>query len=192
MFFSENLRMHPDSDFIRQLIDGVPQAEKKFNDLFKDKIWEVVSYHLGEISREDIEDVVAEIRLATVKSLQTGKFDPEKGSSLESYIFGILYKKISDFKKYKNTRRHINNTIETIPEPAFEAGDYLERKEEAEKIKKVISKLPKKYQEVLYLKFYKDLRVSEISECIQLAPRRVSERIHYGLKLFKKHYEKIK
>ena len=90
MFFSENLRMHPDSDFIRQLIDGVPQAEKKFNDLFKDKIWEVVSYHLGEISREDIEDVVAEIRLATVKSLQTGKFDPEKGSSLESYIC-LLY-----------------------------------------------------------------------------------------------------
>ena len=57
-------------------------------------------------------------------------------------------------------------------------------------IKKALKNLKGKYQEVLFLKFFEELSVKEISDRLNLPTRRVSERINYALKLIKKEIER--
>ena len=71
------------------------------------------------------------------------------------------------------------------------AEEYeLERKETQDILRNLLKKLKLKYKEVLYLKYYEELSVNEISERIKLPPRRVSERLHYGVKLLRRECKK--
>jgi RNA polymerase sigma factor (sigma-70 family) len=47
-----------------------------------------------------------------------------------------------------------------------------------------------KYKEALELRYFKELSVPEISAQLGIPPRRVSERIHYALKLLRQAYQK--
>ena len=66
----------------------------------------------------------------------------------------------------------------------------IERKETRDIMRDLLKKLKVKYKEVLYLKYYEDLSVAEISARIGLPPRRVSERLNYSVKLLRKECDK--
>ena len=71
--------------------------------------------------------------------------------------------------------------------------DYLlERAELKDLLKEALNTLSPKYREALELRFLKEYSIQEISEKLEMSPRRVSERIHYALKLIRKVCEDAK
>jgi len=166
----------------------LPDSLQELASSFRDKLLEVVQYRLPRRPDEDHEDIVGDIMAAAIKNIKAGKFDPNK-ATLQTYVFKIASNKITDFINEEKKRQPFQNDPERAPEPYFTEKDRVEKEEEKEQLRRVLRRLPVKYQEVLYLKFYEGLRVREISEQIKLPPRRVSERINYGLKLLAKRYK---
>ena len=69
--------------------------------------------------------------------------------------------------------------------------DYrLEDEERAGLVRACLQNLRPPYKEALELRYFKELSIAEMSAQLGLPPRRVSERIHYALKLLRKTWKK--
>ncbi len=181
---------------IKNLIERIKagidkEAEREILTLYGPRIEKKVNYYLGQNIQERL-DVINESKLGVILSLREGKFDPSKGSPLGSYVHGVTNNKIKDY--LKNHRIYQTTTLDDIEDEHQDADIFteLDSSELKNRIKKCLSTLDIKYQEVLYLRFFDNLTISEISEKIDLPPKRVSERIHYALTKLKKSVKKRK
>ena len=91
-----------------------------------------------------------------------------------------------------NLKRQTTITHKTEVIKKVDAAEVFELEKEEIRVilRKLIIKLKPKYQEVLYLRFFKEYSIDEISTTIRLPHRRVSERIHYAIKLLRSQCEK--
>ena len=164
-------------------------AEEEFVRLFRPYVFINVRKKLGN-KYADIQDLVNEILMASLIKIRVGAFDSEKGS-LKIYVWGITNNKLKDYFKAAGKREIPSDKLPDIPVDA-DGTSNLEKNEEYKRLHQQLEKLPSKYKEVLYLRFFENMKVSEISKKMGLAPRRVSERINYALMLLKKKYNKEK
>lgn len=186
------MEIKKDHDLVKRIQDGDYNAEKELFARFNARIINQVIRNLGKTD-ESWKDVVGEAYMAVLTSIRAGKFNSQQGSTLGSYIFGITMNKVRDF--YKTAKDEIYVISDISPEflsEDLEDERKLENQEMRNLLKDMMSKLKLKYQEVLYLRYYEDMSVTEISERIKLPPRRISERIHYALKLLRKKCENEK
>ena len=173
-----------DRDLVERIRAGETKAETALFQRYGPLIARKVSFDLGA-GNADWRDVAADAQLALLISLRQGKFDVNRGTSLGSYIYGITINKIRDYFKTQKTRPLIT---ESLPECIVSAAETFdsEKREMKSQLKALLGKLKMKYKEVLYLRYYEELSIAEISERIDLPPRRISERIHYAIKLLRK------
>ena len=177
-----------DMNLIDQIRKGNQKAEEMLFIRFGSQISRKVYYAIGQ-SEGDWQDVVSTIQMAMLISLREGQFSPERGQSLGAYVYGITNNKLKDYyKKRKTLKSSIDHTQIDIP---FNAGIHyqVERDEMQKRLRTLLKILKRKYQEVLYLKYYEELSVREISKKIGIPPRRVSERLNYAIKLLRKECE---
>ena len=163
---------------------GDPEAEAELFRQYGARIARKVCYSLGS-GNEDWRDVTGDVQMAVLISLRKGRFDINRGVSLGAYIYGITANKIRDYFK---TRKKQPFLPEKLPEGTVSVAEAfdLEKKELRSLLGQLLSSLKLKYKEVLYLRYYEELSVTEISKKLNLPPRRVSERINYALKLVRK------
>jgi len=180
-----------EKNLIAQILRGNRNAEQELFAGFDRKIIRKVRLSIG-MSNADWKDIVSEIQLALLDSLRNGRFDVQRGSSLGSYIYGITMNKVRDYFKQQEKRKLISTNSEQSDNWSVNEADELEQKEIHNLLRSLLENLKLKYKEVLYLRYYKEYSISEISQIIGLPPRRVSERIHYAVKLLKKECEKKK
>ena len=173
---------------VERIKQGDPLGERELLSLFGSRIARKVQYEIG-VKNDDWKDVVNDVLLAILENLREGRFNPERGAALGSYIYGITRNKIFDYFKFKKRQQQ--------QQPFYEGRDFgvadefeMEKRELQSFVKNTLQKLKQKYQQVLYLKYYEELNVAEISEKINLPPRRVSERLNYAIKLLQKEMEK--
>ncbi len=175
----------------RQLLEriyrGDPQAEsellRQFDYVIRRKIESSI-----QADRDKLYDIVAEVHLAVIQSIRQKRFRMENGCSLGAYIYGITRNKIHDYYK-ENSRQqntqilphHLEDTIEELK---------MDRKELRQVLCQELGRLQPKYQRVLYLRYFEERTINEICEHLSLSPRRVSERIHYAIKLLRKQSKK--
>jgi len=178
-----------DLELIKKIQSGDKKAEKELFFKFGSKIARQVNYQLGA-NNEDWKDVAGDIQLAVLIAIREGNFDAEKGISLGSYIYGITSNKIKDYFKLIARKKvwTIDVSMDSFESSAEEFE--FERQEMKKILRNALKKLKFKYKEVLYLRYYKELSVKEISIKLKLPPRRVSERINYALKLLRIEYKK--
>ncbi len=173
-----------DRDLVKRIQAGETEAETRLFHKYGPLIMRKVSSDLGA-GNADWKDVAADAQLALLMSLRQGKFDVNRGTSLGSYIYGLTINKIRDYFKTQKRRPLITETLPECIVSAAQAYD-MEKKEIQSQLKALLGKLKFKYKEVLYLRYYEDLSITEISEKINLPSKRVSERIHYAIKLLRK------
>lgn len=173
-----------DRNLVERIKAGETAAEAELLEKYSPLIMRKVSFDLGA-GNADWRDIAAEVQLALLLSLRQGKFDINRGTSLGSYVYGITLNKIRDYFKTLKKRPIIP---ESLPESIISAAEAYdtEKKEIQSLLKTLLGKLKMKYKEVLYLRYYEELSITEISERIDLPPRRISERIHYAIKLLRK------
>jgi len=178
-----------ENGLVERIRNGDRKAENELITRFGNRISRKVTLSLGQ-SGEDWKDVVCEVQMALLVSLREGRYDPDRGVSLASYVYGITMNKVRDYFKARSR----NSTV-TFGEPDEYADrtaeEYeIERRETRDILRELLKKLKVKYKEVLYLKYYEELSVAEISAKISMPPRRVSERLNYGVKLLRKECER--
>jgi RNA polymerase sigma factor (sigma-70 family) len=183
-FYTKFMLEAVDKNLIVRILQGETKAETELLQKYGPLIARKVSFDLGA-GNADWRDVAADAQLALLISLRDGKFDIDRGTSLGSYVYGITINKIRDYFKTQKTRPLVKESLPECIVSAAETYD-LERKEIRSKLRTLLGKLKIKYQEVLYMRYYEELSITEISEKINLSPRRVSERIHYAITLLRK------
>lgn len=167
------------------------KAEAALFDRYGPRIERKVNYYLGQ-NNPHSSDIINDAKMAVLVSLRKGMFDVSQEVPLGSYIYAITKNKITDYYKERKDDRTVTLDDAKDPSKGTDIIAELERKELRNALRTYLSSLDIKYQEALYLKFYDDLTIPEISEKIGLPPKRVSERIHYALKILKKKCKKEK
>lgn len=168
-------------EWIQRIANGESEAEQELLLFFDERIDRWVRNKIGK-NAEDVEDLKQEIRIAIIKSLREGKFDQTQGK-LGSYIYSIVRHKVADYLKSPKRSESMGFDIDIpdISDPQTE----IEQQERLEALRKHLERLPRKYKEVLYLRYFLDRSISEISEIINLPPRQVSQRLNYAKKLLR-------
>jgi len=175
---------------VERIQTGYTIAEKELFLRYKGPIhWKVL--RRIDTNIENIKDLVSEIYLAIIDGVRKPSFQPERWESLDAYVWGVTNHKINDwFKKQKVERRTIVGDPPS-DDIATSTEEYLlETQELANHLRTLIKSLPSKYKEALDLRYFQELSIQEISAQLSLPPRRVSERIHYALKLLRKAFHK--
>jgi len=191
MFFSKNgaQQVYSERELIERIQNGDPQARKELVDRYLPRVIKLVEIRVGR-EMDQFDDIVHDAIVAIFDSIEK-TFDINKSGSLGAYIYGITSNKIKDF--FRDSKReaqfHQDAAVDHLISET-NAELMLEREEFQRKLKNEISKLKEKYRIVLYLRFYEDLSIQQIAEKIGLPPRRVSERIHYALKLLKNNMQR--
>jgi len=177
---------------VERIQAGDAAAEQELFRRYRDAIhWKVCRSIDARV--EDLKDVVSEIYLAILEGLRKKEFQPERWESLEAYIWGVTNNKIKDWFKRQKTEKKYRDGYLPADELVAATNEYLAENDELQRrLRTLIKGLAPKYKKVLDLRYFQELSVAEISARLRLPPRRVSERIHYALKLLRKNWKKQK
>src|SRR5262245_16010012 len=135
----------------------------------------------------NLEDVAGEVYLALIEYLRKESFQAENWQTLDAFVWGVTNNKIRDWFKRQKRDRRVFEEGPIRAQVAAAAEDYrLESEEITRMLRAGMNRLKPQYKEVLDLRYFKELTVSEIGAQLDLPPRRVSERIHYALKLLRR------
>lgn len=129
----------------------------------------------------DWEDLTNEVLTQTIAAVRAGEFRGD--SQIGTFIYTITCRRIVDHIRGKSK---IARRFPVENDPAS-SQDRLEEHERIRGLAAAVSALPPKYREVLDLYYYQELSREETALRLGLAPARVSERVHYALKLLRNH-----
>lgn len=192
-FFRKNGNTYlPDQktlDLLKRIREGDSKAQEEIISMFKLKIEKAVTFRLRK-SKRDCADLIHDIWVAVLESLRKGKYDPKKGKSLQSYVFGIINNQILYYFKSNRNKPQSGQELSFRADPRVNIESEVETSDSRENIIHAIHRLPRQYQEILFLRFYQELGIPDISEQLGIPRRRVSERIHYAITMLKKVYPK--
>jgi len=185
---------HDDIALAVRIASGDHDAENVLFSQLNEKIKFLVQTRLKKhVSKIDQEDIIVEIQEAVLQSLRDGKFDPERGKSLGAYVAGIASHTVGQYFR-KRAREPIRQEIDVVElqdrGEGFLTG--LINDETRMKLLARLNKLKPKYRQVLHLRIYEDKSIEEIAHELNIEKRRVSERIHYAIKLLLKECKKDK
>ncbi|HLD21834.1 MAG TPA: sigma-70 family RNA polymerase sigma factor [Patescibacteria group bacterium] len=154
--------------------------ERAFSELYQhyiDQIYGFVMKRLGH--PENTEEVVSDIFRKVF--LHLDQFDPQK-ASFQTWLYRIATTTVID--QYRVQKRKPQTVdIEEVQQEIEHAGAQIELHfENRELIHHCLSKLPKRHQAILQLKFFDDLPHTEIAAIVGMTPNAVSALIHRSLK----------
>lgn len=178
-----------EKDLILRIAKGDTEAEQLLFSQFQvlSKVGIMVRRRVTT-SRENQNDLINEIAIALLENLRRGKLDPEKGS-LGTYMWGVARNKVRDFLKPHRVRKRQGQELEEyllVDEP-----NSTGKLEDNDMLQKALSKLDEKYQNVLKMRYLKELEVPEIAEKLGRTPTQVYSQIHYGMSLLRIEVEKL-
>lgn len=175
-----------------KIVLGDTESENRLFLHFKERIEFLVRARMrNKVSAEDQQDIISEAKQAILLSLRKGGFNPSKGKPLEAYIAGIVSNIVAMYFRNLSKEKPTADidSYHSIESPDNPLKEIL-NSEKKEKLRRALSKLDNKYQEVLLLRIYDELSIEEIANKIGIEKRRVSERINYALKLILKELKK--
>lgn len=162
------------------------------DDVFQKRLKQYLSFifnyllKLG-ISREDAEDIVQEAALKYIENLEG--IPPEK---VKSWLFRVAINRSYDIlRRGKRTDKFLielcilENLESDLPE------DFLLKEEQSGAIKKTLDLLPKKYREVLILKYVVGLRYDDIALLFEVTTGTVKTTVFRAKEYFIDIYRRI-
>jgi RNA polymerase sigma-70 factor (ECF subfamily) len=165
-----------ETHLVKGLRTGDSAALEEFYNIYRNRLYYLV---LEQVGRDEAiaEDLVQEVFLAALSSLDKFRGD----SQLYTWLRSIAFHKINDF--YRRQAREpkadksfpdfnaimLEQTEGNEPAPLAE----MESEEIRQSVHEALADLPQDYQEVLVLKYIKDMPVLEISQIMGRSPKSV-------------------
>jgi RNA polymerase sigma-70 factor (ECF subfamily) len=182
------------NDQQRQLVSriqaGEAAAKKELFERYQNPIFWKISRAV-QAEAFSLEDLASEVYLALLQELSKTSFQPGQWISLDAFVWGVTNNKIRDWFKKQKRGRQVFEDHPPAEEIAAAAEEYrFESEELTRALKSCMNTLQPEYKEALDLRYFKEFSISEISAQLDLPSRRVSERIHYALKLLRIAWKK--
>jgi RNA polymerase sigma-70 factor (ECF subfamily) len=150
-------------------------AMGQFYRAYRDRLYSLVYDQVGQ-NQAVAEDVVQEVFLAALASLDKFRGD----SQLYTWLRSIAFHKIKDFYRHQARQPEPDEASDLSPSRLEQARDnqpatsaLLESEEIRQSVHQALADLPKDYQEVLTLKYLKDMPVLAISQVMGRSPKSV-------------------
>ena len=185
------MQTDPDIDLIQRIQNGDRSAEEELISRLRDRIRMYVSSFIHPVE-DDLKDITSEIEMILLTNLRQAKFDPNRRTSAGTYAYGIARNKVREYLRAKKANKdRINDPVmKNSDVPDVTSG--IENEDLRRVLRIQINQLKTKYRKVLYLRFFEEMSVSQISKLLNIPPHRVSERLNYALKLLQKRCQKKK
>jgi len=161
---------------VEKLRSGDSAAMAEFYDLYRNRLHSLI---LEQVDRDETiaEDLVHEVFLAALSSLDKFRGD----SQLHTWLRSIALHKINDFYRHQarepRTGRPYDDSdgLELEQTRADEPSTHtvMEDEEVRQSVHQALADLPHDYQEVLVLKYLKDMPVLAISQVMGRSPKSV-------------------
>ena len=177
MTISSSTSQSYETKLVQKLRSGDSAAMEEFYNIYRSRLYSLV---LEQVGRDEAvaEDLVQEVFIAALGSLDKFRGD----SQLYTWLRSIALHKIKDFY-----RRQAREPKPEKSSPDFDAmkqleqiGDnkpatstVMESEEVRQSVHQALADLPQDYQEVLVLKYLKDMPVLAISEIMGRSPKSV-------------------
>jgi RNA polymerase sigma-70 factor (ECF subfamily) len=161
---------------VEKLRSGDSAAMAEFYNIYRHRLYSLVFEQVGR-NETVAEDLVHEVFLAALSSLDKFRGD----SQLYTWLRSIAYHKIKDFYR-RQAREPKPETsspdfnalkLEQTRDNAPAAFTVMESEEIRQSVHQALADLPEDYQEVLVLKYLKDMPVLAISEIMGRSPKSV-------------------
>jgi len=165
-----------ETKLVEKLRSGDSAATAEFYNLYRNRLYSLV---LQQVDRDETaaEDLVQEVFLAALSSLDKFRGD----SQLYTWLRSIALHKINDFYRHQarepKPRESSDDSdgLELEQTRADEPATHtvMEDEEVRQSVHQALADLPHDYQEVLVLKYLKDMPVLAISQIMGRSPKSV-------------------
>jgi RNA polymerase sigma-70 factor (ECF subfamily) len=165
-----------ETKLVENLRSGDSAAMEAFNNLYRTRLYSLI---LEQVGRDEAvaEDLVQEVFLTVLSSLDKFRGD----SQLYTWLRSIAFHKINDFyrrqtrePKPKKSFPDFNALkLEQTGDNEPEAFTMMESEEIRQSVHQALAGLPQDYQEVLVLKYLKDMPVLAISQVMGRSPKSI-------------------
>ena len=164
---------------------GWPQSYEEFEmlvEVYLDKLVLSAFRRLGNIY--DAEDVVQDVFILAFAERSKHK----KISQVGSYLYKMVSNSCIDLLR---KRKRSGVSLESLPVDKISNGqndpaEMAAAKEELHRVEKLMRRLPNKQAEVIRLRVYDELRLSEIAEVVGCSINTVRSKLRYGFKKLRK------
>jgi RNA polymerase sigma-70 factor (ECF subfamily) len=176
MTVASSTSRNSETKLAEKLRSGDSAAMAEFYNLYRNRLYSLV---LEQVDRDETiaEDLVHEVFLAALSSLDKFRGD----SQLYTWLRSIALHKINDF--YRHQAREARPRESSDDSDGFELEQprdnepathtVLEDEEVRQSVHQALADLPQDYQEVLVLKYLKDMPVLAISQIMGRSPKSV-------------------
>ena len=154
-------------DFESKLIKDIkdPFKQNKAFEILIDKYKEKVYFQIRRIvlNHDDTDDILQNVFIKVFRGIKGFKGE----SKLSTWIYRIAYNESINFLKLKEKKYFysseimMNTMVNNLREDPYFDGD-----ETALKLQSIIAKLPEKQKLIFQMKYYEDLKFTEISEIL--------------------------
>ena len=176
MTIANSVARNSETRLVERLRSGDTAAIEEFYNLYKSRLYLLV-YEQVDRDKTATEDLVHEVFLAALSSLDRFRGD----SQLYTWLRSIALHKINDF--YRRQAREPRPTQSSADSDDLElertGGDepsahtVMEDEEVRQSVHQALADLPRDYQEVLVLKYLRDMPVLAISQIMGRSPKSV-------------------
>ncbi len=149
----------------------------------QDRLFGLAFRYLG--NRGDAEDAVQETLLRAFRRLQ--RYDPRY--SFTTWLYRIAANCCTDMLRRRRGNRVLALVNWLLPGMAEFPAEVVERNETCAMIRRVVSRLPQNYQEVLTLKYTEGLSYEQISRALGISRDNVETRLYRARKLLARRLE---
>jgi RNA polymerase sigma-70 factor (ECF subfamily) len=165
-----------ETELVEKLRSGDNAAMGEFYNIYRRRLYSLVFEQVGR-DQAVAEDLVQDVFLAALGSLDKFRGD----SQLYTWLRSIAFHKIKDFYRRQAREPNLEKSLPDFNalkleqtrdnEPA--TSIVMESEEIRQSVHQALADLPEDYQEVLVLKYLKDMPVLAISEIMGRSPKSV-------------------
>lgn len=187
-----NSHIAEDLILIKKTIMGEKEAFGQLIDKYKNSIFRLAFHMMGNYS--DAEDISQEVFLQAYRKLKEFKV----GSNFHTWLYTIDLNMCKNKLKRRSILKFISidksiligddEFIREIPDKSIPVEEALIKKEEKEKINKVINTLPLKYRSVFILRYTENMSYEEITKVTKLPLGTVETRLFRARKILMKKF----
>jgi RNA polymerase sigma-70 factor (ECF subfamily) len=174
----------------RDIVARADHDPEAFRTLYRHhlrRVYAYISYRVGRV--QDAEDLTAETFLKAVEGLPG--FEWRGAGSFAAWLFRIAHNVVGNFYR-AGDRMPASFPPEALPDvPACTElpADALDRKELFAHLRRLITTLSPRQQEVVTLRFFGGLRNQEIAMMLELDERTVAAHLCRGIRKLQRRYE---
>ena len=181
--------MTTEAEFIRDLIDANKRdkAFKKLLDLYQERLY----WHIRKIviTHENADDVLQNTFLRVYKGLPNFK----QNSSLHTWMYRIAYNEsIRYLEKNKNNEQDSLDDVNKTYLNNLEGDEYFEGDEIQLKLQKILSEVTDKQRQIFQMKYYDDLKFSEIEELLGIKESTIKSSYYTTVKYIENNIHTVK